>query len=471
VKKAALITLIGKYSVVVINLIYTGILSRILSPSEFGVITVMLVFMSFFQVLSEMGIGPAIIQGKNLSSDDNNKLFSLMIIVSLVLGIIFFIFSFILDFIYQTDNYTKLAPLASIALVLYTLNIVPYSINIRKHLFFYVNIGTLVSVIISSIISIVFALNGASYTALMVYNILYSGIILYWNFSKSSLKLDFSNMKASYRKVSKFTTYQLFFSIINYFSRNIDNLIIGRINDPSALGYYDKAYRLSQYPVGYLTHALTPVIHPFLSKHENEQTKIYSAFSNIFIILSFIGVFLGVTSYFISDELILIIFGKQWTNSIRPFQMLSLSIWAQMVTSASGSIFQSLNKTKLLFLTGLSSSTLIIGCILIGVLLGGIINVSLMVSVGYIINLFLVFFILFRFGFNYPYIMFLKLMIKDITIIIALYITLNFTLPYVNFSSVFLTLISKSFISLVTFILLSLLFNRIKPLLKAIKEI
>ncbi|WP_150855858.1 oligosaccharide flippase family protein, partial [Streptococcus pneumoniae] len=66
-KRGIFYTAIGKYSNVVIQLLVTAILSRILSPVEYGIVAVVNVFLLFFQMLADSGIGPAIVQNKELN--------------------------------------------------------------------------------------------------------------------------------------------------------------------------------------------------------------------------------------------------------------------------------------------------------------------------------------------------------------------------------------------------------------------
>src|SRR5690554_4089106 len=82
-------TAIAKYSNIFISLIVTAILARILSPEEFGIVAIATVIIVFFNMLTEIGIGPAIIQNKELNKDDLSNIFSFTIWFGLILTIIF----------------------------------------------------------------------------------------------------------------------------------------------------------------------------------------------------------------------------------------------------------------------------------------------------------------------------------------------------------------------------------------------
>ena len=83
---------LSKYVGIVINLIITAILARLLTPADFGVIAIATVFITFFDMISDMGIGPAVIQNKTLSHKDLSSIYTLTFYVGSILTIIFYYF-------------------------------------------------------------------------------------------------------------------------------------------------------------------------------------------------------------------------------------------------------------------------------------------------------------------------------------------------------------------------------------------
>ncbi|WP_255702716.1 oligosaccharide flippase family protein [Antarcticibacterium sp. 1MA-6-2] len=81
---------ISKYSGVLINLGITAILSRVLTPEEFGIVALVFVFIGFFNLLGNMGIGPAIVQTLDLTEDDIGSIFAFSGLMALVLAVFFF---------------------------------------------------------------------------------------------------------------------------------------------------------------------------------------------------------------------------------------------------------------------------------------------------------------------------------------------------------------------------------------------
>ena len=73
---------VAKYTNVFVTLLTTSVLSRILNASEFGVVSIVTVFTAFFAILSDMGLGTAVIQNKSLSNDEISDIFSFSVYVA-----------------------------------------------------------------------------------------------------------------------------------------------------------------------------------------------------------------------------------------------------------------------------------------------------------------------------------------------------------------------------------------------------
>ena len=169
------------------------------------------------------------------------------------------------------------------------------------------------------------------------------------------------------RKIFSYSAYQFLFNVINYFSRNLDKLLIGKHMSMSDLGYYEKSYRLMMLPLQNITQVITPVMHPIFSDFQDDKAKLASSYERIVRILSFIGLPMSVLLFFTAQEVTLIIFGNQWLPSVPVFRILSLSVGVQIILSSSGSIFQAAGDTRSLFICGVFSSTLNVAGMLIGI--------------------------------------------------------------------------------------------------------
>jgi teichuronic acid exporter len=124
-KKATIINATSKYATVILGLLFSAVLSRLLSPEDYGIVAVVTVFTNFFSLFADMGIGTAVIQNKRLSDDDENRIFTFTLYVGIALFVLFSMFSILLVKIYENTVYYVVGPLLGISLALTTFNMVP----------------------------------------------------------------------------------------------------------------------------------------------------------------------------------------------------------------------------------------------------------------------------------------------------------------------------------------------------------
>lgn len=451
-KRGFAINFAAKYSNIIIQILITSVLARMLTPKEYGVISVVTIFIVFFNMLGDMGIGPAIIQYKDLNENDISSIFIFTFFISMFLSIVFFIFSYFVAYMYNSNIYISIGHLLCFVIILNVLCIVPNNLLLRDKQFKIVGISALISNIISGGITIVLAYEGFSYYALVFNSIIQSLInfLVLFYFSKIKIKAKKYSMDPI-KKISHFSIYQFLFNFINYFSRNFDNIVIGKYIGINQLGYYDKAYRLMLYPVQNLTFVLTPVLQPVLSDYENDKDVIFDYYKKIVKILALMGAFISVFCFFSSKEIILIMFGKQWIGSINTFKILSISIIIQMVLSSSGSIFQATGNTEYLFTTGLISAITMVTLTIVGLILGRIEYVASALVIGFAVNFIQGYYILVKKVFQKSYLEFLKEFKSAFVIVILMSIVYN--LFKFNINNYIVSIIIKFVIGVIIYVI------------------
>lgn len=421
IKKAAFISAASKYSAIFLNLVFTAILARILSPEDYGIVAVTAVFTTFFSLFADMGIGAGIIQNKELSRNDVDGIFTFSVKTALVLSFIFALFSYPLSLFYRNPAYVPIGLLLSASLFFNTLNIVPNALLLKEKRFLSIGLRTVFICVLSGIAGIVLALYGMKYYALVWQALFNAFFIFLWNFISTRPRVVRTPGASGIGKIKGYSSFVFGFNIINYFARNSDNLTISRFLGTASLGYYDKAYKLMCYPVQNLTHVITPVLHPILSEHQNDKTYIYERYMRIVKILSLLGAFITAFCFFAGDEIILLLFGKKWAASVPCFKFMSVSIWAQMITSSSGSIFQSLGDTKRMFIVGLANSVLTVCSIVLGIMKSDINAVARNVGIVYNLHFFTTYITLIHFSFGMSFRMFLASFVPDFVTMGALF--------------------------------------------------
>ena len=464
IRKATLINFISKYSNVIIQLIINSILARLLTPDDFGIVAIVTIFINFFTMLSDMGIGPAIIQNKDLNKKEISDIYIFTFFVAGIFSVLFGIFSYPLSIFYNNKVYIGIGYILSICIFFNILNIVPNAILLKNKEFKSLGIRTVCINCIAGTITIYLSFIGFKYYALVINSVVISVLTYIFNVYMTKVKMhkDF-NIK-TLKKIMSFSTYQLGFNFVNYFSRNLDNLLIGKLLGQSALGYYDKAYKLMLYPIQNFTSIITPVLHPILSDYQDSKEKIYSSYVKIIKVLSLGGVFLSVFCYIASKEIILIMFGGNWIRSINSFTILSLSIWLQVVNSISGSIFQSTGEVKRLFKVGILNTFMTVIAVIAGILFKEIEYVAVCVLISFILSVIVSFYYIFFLTFNKNLKEICLIFYKDIIVYIITFFVAGSIFKYIYIENIFLSAALKFVLIIIIFIIALFVTGQFKDL-------
>ena len=327
---------------------------------------------------------------------------------------------------------------------------VPNGILNREKRFVDIAIRTVVVYILSSIVTIIFAMLGARYYALVIQAILTSAFTFVWNFVTSGLKFKFRLNIESLQKVASYSSFQFGFNFLNYFSRNLDNLLAGKFIGSTQLGYYNKAYTLMQYPVSNLSGVITPVLHPILSDYQNNKGILYQKYMAILRLLTAVGVWAEAICIFAAPEIIGIMYGSNWNNSIICFKLLAISIATQMMSSSAGAAFQALGDTKRLFIQGLLNTLTTVASILIGIFSGKTIYaLAFWVSVSFILNFVISYFFLIVFSFKKKFKNFL-LDLSPYIVIGAILVLSTYIYPWKMVEETYISCLLK--VSYITFV-------------------
>lgn len=452
--KGVYYTAIAKYAGMIISLFIVAILSRLISPKDFGLVAIATVLIQFLGNFTDMGIESAIIQHKKLTKRDLSNIFSFTFWIGIIITVIFFFAAWPISSYYENKTLLRICQILSVNLFFSTISIVPGALLCKEKLFKFIAYRTLVVQITVGVISVIAALSGLGLYSLIISPVLSSIILFVINYRKNPQKLYFSFGLESIRQIFSYSLYQFLFGLINYFSRNMDKLIVGKYLGLTSLGFYEKSYRLMMLPLQNISHVIGPVMHPIFSEFHNDLKKLVSSYEKVVRFLAVIGFPLSVLLYFTAKELTLIIFGPSWLPSVRVFEVLAISVGTQIILSTSGSIFQATNSTKLLFLSGLLNTLLTVSGMFFAIFVFKTIEaVGWSMTITFITSFILSYLIMYLYLFKRNMFSFIKQLIPGLTLSIVLIIVNILFLKLSSIESLLLSLIAKTTITSIIFIL------------------
>lgn len=422
----------AKYSGVAINLLLTAILARKLVPEQFAIVAISTVFSNFFNLFSDFGFASAIIQRQDLRKKDYNNIFSFTAYIGIILSLIFICFSNLIANIYNEEILGNIIKILSIQILFTSLNIVPNALLTKAKEFRFIAIRTIIISLIAGASAVLFAFTYRSIYSLIIAPIFTAILLFVINIIKiRTLRFTFKPKFESIKKILNYSSYNLGYNIINYLSRNVDKLLIGNYLPMQQLGYYEKSYTLMLYPIMNIISVLNPVIHPVLSKYQNDTAYIYKYFCSILKVFAWIGFPTSVILIAFSEEFIHIFLGSNWDGAIPVFRTFAISIGFQIIYALHGPFFLILNAPKAMFMCGIITAVLNITALLFGIFLYyDTTMIAWFIDASYFITTIITFYWLYKIGFKSKYSEFWKKIMPAIIVCIiylcAIYTTLHF---------------------------------------------
>lgn len=436
-------TSMGQFTNIIVMFVLNMVLSRILNPAEIGVVALVQVFLYFFQSILTSGIAPAIIQNKKLDEDDYSSLLNFAFLIGLVISIAFGLLGFIIAKIYKNGAYIGLFWSMSLLITTELTNSVPNAVLNKRKQFKEVNIRLIVSSIFGAVAGVASALMGAGAYALVLNLTFISVISLILNLYTSKIKIKFMFNRESIKKIIGLASNQSGVGFIIYFSRNFDNLIVGKKLGDATLGVYSKAYSLMMLPNMIFTNIFQPLFQPIFSNHQDNIPYVREVYLQILRVLLLISA--PVTVFFVldADKIVLFMFGNQWAEAFKPTAILCSTIWVQMTYTTIGPMFLSCNKYREQLKQSIISVVILALSVLIGAIIGNLIAMSICVAVAYILNFFVGGAMLMKLALESTFRRFLKLLISPLICAVIITIPSYFVFRYINFGGVFIALLFR----------------------------
>lgn len=348
------------------QVITSVILARLLLPEDFGLFGMALVFTGLVAIFNDMGIGSAIVQKQDLDQKSLSSIFWFNISVGTLAMLITILAAPFIAHFYGQNSLIPIISVMSVSFLLVSFSIVQNSLLLKELKFKKLTFLELISTISSSLLGISLAYLGYGIWSLVWQNISMTFIyaILIW--IKGQWMPNFLFSWKDIKAIFGFSANLSGFSLMNYFSRNADYLLIGKFLGASALGYYTLAYTMMLFPLSNLSAVLSKVMFPALSKiqHDNDRFRFFYMKSTKYITFISFPIMLGL--FAVADEFVIVVFGEKWAPVIFLIKVLSIIGLIQSIAATVGTIYLSKGRTDWMFRWGIFSSIIAVGAIFLG---------------------------------------------------------------------------------------------------------
>lgn len=336
------------------------ILARLLSPSDYGLIGMLAVFVSISNVFIEGGLAKALIQRQDCQDIDFSTAFVANVGMSLVIYLVMFISApWIADF-YNEPILTPLTRILSLNFILGSFNIVQ-----RAKLMAQVDFKSLaqinvISTIVSGLVGIAMAYWGTGVWALVGQTLCSTIvlIVLFPIYSKWTPSVKFS--KDSFSQLFGFGSKLMATGVYSVVLNNISTICIGRFYKSSQLGFYTRASQFSEMISSTLYDVLGNVTFPVLSHLQDDHEKLVAVYRKSLFLTAMIIFPIMILCALLARPMVLILLTEKWLPCVVLMQWLFLARMFTPLSAINMNILNAIGRSDLFMKLDFSKAPLIL---------------------------------------------------------------------------------------------------------------
>lgn len=342
------------------------ILARLLSPEEFGLVAMVTVLTGFATVLSDFGFGSALVQLDDAEERHYSSVFWVNVGAGLLLTLGFAAAAPLVAAFYETPELAAITVALSLNFVLGSINVVQRT-RLSKALDFQrLSVVEVISLVLSGLIAVVLAATGFGVWALVFHAVgrtaIEAALLWVWNDWRPRRIFD----RAALAELMGFSASLVGIYTLNYWARNLDDLLVGRVFGENALGAYNKAYAVMLFPLENVSRVIGRVMFPALSLVKRERERVARIFLRATRAISLLTFPMMLGLFVTAEPFVIGLLGPQWRPMIPILRVLCFVGLVQSVTTLTGSLYQSQGRADLQLRVGLVLKVVTLAGILVG---------------------------------------------------------------------------------------------------------
>lgn len=344
-----------------------AVLGRLLSPDDFGLIAMATVASNFIVQFKDAGLSQATIQRDTVNEAQISTIFWINCALTLVLGLSLLSLSPAIAWVYGDPRLTAIAASLAVPMALSGTSLQHRALLARRMDFGRIARAELLGTALGIATGICGALNDWAYwsiIAMIVARELTTTVLL-WVLSAWIPRRP--SRLAEVRSMLHFGLNLTGFGLVNYFNRNADDFLIGRVSGPAALGQYSMAYRFLMLPLQLLNAPLAQVLLPTLSRYRDDPSHFEASFLGFLRIVAWLTIIPIACTCLVGEDLIVMILGSEWREAGQLFSILAIASMLQPVGNLCGQLFLAVGATRPLFRWGIFSMLVNVSGFLIGI--------------------------------------------------------------------------------------------------------
>jgi O-antigen/teichoic acid export membrane protein len=329
------------------------ILARLLTPADFGIMTMVTTFSLLFRSFGLNGFTEFIMQREELTDSLASSLFWVNLGIGTLLTLAFAASGPLLALFYHNSAVAPATAGMSLTIGLGCLGYIHLGLLQRAMQFRSTAIINFVGQLLLVIVTIILALAGWHYWALVWGSVTQTVVVsacAWWTCRWMPSRLRHNSGTASGLKFA-LNVYSHF--AFSYLTRNTDNLLVGWRFGDRALGFYKRAYDLFVLPETQLLAPMSAVVVSTLSRVNRDREQFQRYFLRAISVLALVGMGIGADFALVGKDLIRFLLGPGWEEAGRIFALFGPGIGVMLLYNTHGWIHLSIGRPERWFRWGL----------------------------------------------------------------------------------------------------------------------
>ncbi len=330
-----------------LGLLRTIVLVRLIAPHDFGLFGIALLTLSIVDTFSETGFSQALIKKKGAIEGFLDSVWTVQVIKGFIIAIVlFFASSYVADFFNteQAEPILKVIGLAIIFKNLTNVSVVYFEKELKFNKFFvYQFSGTLIDVTVAiafgiltqSVWALVFGFIAGHFVRMVA-----SYVIDYY---RPKIKFDWDKIK----KLSVFGRWVFGSSLLNFLLTQGDDILVGKVLGATSLGFYQIAYKISNFPANQISNVISQVLFPAYSKLQDRIDKLREGYLKVMQIVLFVSLPVSGFILVFASDFTRIVLGENWMPLVPALQVLSIYGGLRALGATTGALFLALGKPQI----------------------------------------------------------------------------------------------------------------------------
>lgn len=350
----------------ILQLLNLTILTRLLDPSEYGLMAMAIVVINFSLIIRDLGMGAAIIQREELDSRAVSTVFWFNIMMGIGIAILVALLSPLISRLFNSNSLVPILLWLSLSFPIASLGTTQQALLERESKFKRVALIEISSSAIALFVAITMAYFNYGVYSLVGQLLINSVLSSFFLWLSSHWRPNIIFSYDEFKKLLSFGGNLTAFNIINFFSRNADSMIIGHNFSTYTLGAYSLSYRIMLFPLQSLTSVVSRSLYPIISRQQEDNDLVRQTYLMVLLGIASITAPMMMGIAVLRESFVNLVFGSQWYLVPTLLLWLAPTGFIQSLLSTTGTVFMSKGKTQLLMRLGIFSTLIQVGAFVIG---------------------------------------------------------------------------------------------------------